>query len=471
MPDNSQIIGFCRLEVRHVVRFLLLITLLLVASSAVAASSWELVENGASFSFSHDGQQYDVQSPASGRELWLDIREEYEWGRSSAAYNGRPMTKTAPALIDMRQRGVLAWEVALIAGHEQAGNISPESAARWIDILREDDYTEAELIQQVFRLRQYDRGSALAVLPPHCVPTKPAILEAAESVATVETSIPARRTLDTTDGVVLPYQAFQVLEQSGETDFVRAVSYALNGATLRGNSWVVGADDGEVPQRSMNTDPDVNADDHTIESPIGPGPAAESEASQCDPDKVALAAELGLLTRHRWSDLEDDIRALFEDGYVPSKLYWRAAVYQYLQTHREGVALVREMYAQKFPDSERGNLFMRALVDLADGTVHEPAQSWPTARDATNPTWLWIYAEHLRLRLQLEEAAEVAARLIDQDSDFLGAWLTQAAIALRRGNTAKARANLHHLEQAAPEESIYQYWVNELAAQLAAGGG
>jgi hypothetical protein len=429
------------------------------------------VDNGASFSFAHDGTQYDAQSPTSARELWLDIREEHEWGRSSAAFNGRPMTKTVPALIEMRTRGVLAWEIALIAGHEHLGNISTESAARWIELLRNEELTDAELVQRVFRLRQYDRGSALAVLSPACVPTKPAILEAAEAVTTVETSIPARRTLDTTDGVVLPYEAFQTLEQSGEASFVRAVSYALNGATLRGNSWVVDPGAETTAQRAMDTASGEASEESVVESPIGPGPTATPDTPACDPDNVALVAELGLLTRHRWSDLEDDIRALFEEGYVPSKLYWRAAVYQYLQTHREGVTLVREMYERKFPDSDGGNLFMRALADLADGTVHEPAETWPTSRDATNPTWLWIYAEHLRLRLQLEEAAEVSARLIDQDSDFLGAWLTQAAIALRRGNTAKARANLHHLEQAAPEESIYQYWVNQLAAQLAAGGG
>lgn len=466
---------------KHLFSLCLILGVLSATSAYAEQTAWNQLNPGETTSFKDQGESYEVTTPTEGRYAWLRVRRTHNWTGHSAAFTGRSIESLIPVALEMKHQHLLNWEATLIARHVELGNMSARSAAQWISLFREaEELTDRQLVQRIFILRQYERGSAMALFAAACVPYELDILDAAEQVVRAETSIPARRTLDTTEGFHPPRDAMNLLESSRFTILTTALSTALNGASMRGDIWPLeysgsASDEQQFPMsvapdaassysstRQKGLEPSVkDTSSGSVESS-----SVERPARPCQLDQVSLVAEWAWLTRHRWHELSATIDEIMASNKVPTKLYWRAAVYQYLQTHREAIVAIADGYEAAFPASTNGIVFMRALVDMVDGSFHAPPQQWPTMSQATNPTWLWILAEHLRLRLELEAAATLSARLIDMDANFVAAWLTQSSIAIRRGNLAKARANLHHLEQASPPDSILDYWTQQLSEQI-----
>lgn len=466
--------------------FSALLTLSAVTTPAANASSepvsaWQLVEEQHRLEFTHGRVRYVAEANEQRRAAWLAIRDDAGWDRSSAAYNGRPLDVAIPALLAMKRAGVLDWERALIAAHARLGTISTDSAARWLSLFdAAPSLSDRAFVQRIYQLRQYDRGSAMAVFSPRCVPDELAVLSAAERLLDVETSIPARRSLDTSGTIELPTASIRTLEDSGQSVFAQAVAHALNGASMSGRIWAFDGIDAERQSASNVEDPDDSDPARgpsivavpAFLSAFAPArpvdePAPETaDETACDASDVALVAEMAWIPRSRWATLEPEIRRLAASGFIPAKSYWRAAVHQYLQANGEALRTLASLYSEQFPDSAAGPTFLAALADLVDGTVDDEPSTWPQRRDATNPTWLWIYAEHLRAQRRFEDAAETAARVIDQDARFLGGWLTDAAVALRRGDLETVSVSLARLEEAAPERSIYAYWATSLRIEL-----
>lgn len=490
---------------RHCLCVLLVSSIVCLTTTVATAqtSAWGVVDSGVPLTFVDRGEPIVVARPESGAADWRAIRASAGWDGSSAAYTGRSLFVAVPALLEMKNQHLLQWESYLIAAHQKLGNIDVRLAGAWVQFFAEaDELTDDEFIRRLFQLRQYDRGSALAVYPPVCVPLDLAVLSAAEAVVSIETSVPARRTLDMSETARVPGEVSALLEDSGESQFVEAVAHAINGASFSGRIWsradqkagpdssqpglsnADGRDLGAEPVRPGGFAPEhvahADASGETVDAQAsgsqvvpnrdtGGDDVNKPESADGDPCNsldVALVAELGWLTRHRWNRLEPEIEAIASRGWVPSKLLWRAVVHQYLQANQEAVATIGELYAESYPESSSGIRFMSALLDLVDGSIHAEASSWPTRAQATNTTWLWVYAEHLRFRWQLEEASDLARLLLDQDAQFLGSWLTQTAIALRRGDMETVRTNLDHLSEASPPNSVYAYWTTQLAQQL-----
>lgn len=475
-------------NVRHQFYVLIVSALVCLSSNVASAqtSAWEVLDAGAPVAFVDRGRVITATGPNAGGSEWRSIRSSSGWDGSSAAYTGRSLQVAVPAILEMKRQQLLAWESYLIAAHQQLGNIDARLAGAWIELFTgADGLTDDAFVQRLFRLRQYDRGSALAVYPADCVPLDLDVLSAAEVVTSIETSIPARRTLDMSETARVPGEVARVLEDSGEAQFVEAVAHAINGASFSGRIWSRAEQKSEAgtgqPVLRSSDEPASGDDvssrgDHQSRGPMSSVRRHESDEAKdelsaedgdCSPLDVALVAELGWLTRHRWNRLEPQIEELAVRGWVPSKLFWRAVVHQYLQTNQEAVATIGERYAASYPESSSGIRFMSALLDLVDGSIHAERASWPTRAQATNTTWLWVYAEHLRFRWQLEDAAELATLLLDLDAQFLGSWLTQTAIALRRGDMETVRTNLDHLSDVSPPNSVYAYWTTQLEQQLA----
>lgn len=427
------------LATAFVVFAMLVCTLLAPPLSFASQSAGEIYESvraGAEWSLG----QRRFEAPDEGESEWRAVRGSLALGATTLAWRGRSLSDTVEALLALREAGLLEWEAALIAAYVESGDVTITRGQRWLDFvaaLPEMDDDEA-IRGSVARLRLFEFSSSLAVLSSRCLAVSDETMQVLEALAALEDSVPGRRYASIYRSAPTLPEGLAAALEGDDAEVAFAGLYAL--ATL-------------FPSRDMLNE---------VLRETGYVPPAQS----CAIDAVMLVADAPFLPAEQWRTHYRALRAQLDEGLLAPRWLWRIGLHQYLLGNLEALEDLATLYGEQAPDDQPGRELLTSLAGLLAGRVDEELAGGGYVPYWTPATYRWAIAENLRVAGRHEEAIVLFERAIDDDGDFVAAYLSLASsqLALRRVEAAdRTLAALRHVVVPVP---VYVFWYEALAASV-----
>lgn len=415
----------------------LLMCVLVVPSQAFAGQSageiYASVRAGAEWSLG----QRPYRAPEQGESEWRAVRDSLGLGATTLAWRGRSLSDTVEALLALREAELLEWEAALIAAYVESGDVTITRGQRWLDFLAALPTMESDEVVRgsVARLRLFELSSSLAVLSSRCLAVSDETMRVLEALAALEDSVPGRRYASIyRSAPSLPEGLTGALE-GDDAEVAFAGLYAL--ATL-------------FPHRDILS---------TVLRETGYVPPAQS----CAIDAVMLVTDAPFLPAAQWRTHHRALRAQLAEGLLAPRWLWRIGLHQYLLGNHEALEDLATLYDEQAPDDLPGHELFTSLAGLLEGHVDRERAARGYVPYWTPATYRWAIAENLRVAGRHEEAIVLFERTIDDDGDFVAAYLGLASSQLALRRVEAAERTLGALRYVVVPVPVYVFWYEALS--------